>query len=484
MSVVYPPNGSMPAPLGTIADLLTAGTQATTPVKVFFAHNLGQRTFLLSIPMFEFFRMSDVANDREKHGNTVAQRKLDPEHARKLAVYILKGLISSVITARQMNGKESPDAFATIQRQMGAQPYLSLQPIVANLRSCKKFGENLPGSRMQTTEGETACFKVFLSQKDVLFVVDGQHRRKAMDIVFNFLDQVRATQQYPKRKQSLYPGNEGPISPDELAMWQECSEIARMHASVQVEVHLGLDPEEERQLFHDLNNLGKKVEKNLALSFDNSNPVNNFIKTQLVDSSVISLTDKEVKNWDEDTGAIAHKELIAVNAHLFLNKTNVSSATPGVVEERASVAKKFWTAIVAIEHFGEEQARTKTVAAQSVLLKALAKLTFDFAWGRHSNPELLENLLSGITTIDFSHNNPMWRYYELSETQRKDAKLGELGAYLPSNESGNRDIGAFQNGAMRFGAKHNDIFPIIGDMIRWSLGLPNRHSEEQPGEQG
>ena len=27
---------------------------------------------------------------------------------------------------------------------------------------------------------------------------------------------------------------------------------------------------------------------------------------------------------------------------------------------------------------------------------------------------------------------------------------------------------------MRFGAKHNDIFPIIGDMIRWKLGLLSR----------
>ena len=28
---------------------------------------------------------------------------------------------------------------------------------------------------------------------------------------------------------------------------------------------------------------------------------------------------------------------------------------------------------------------------------------------------------------------------------------------------------------MRFGAKHNDIYPIIGDMIRWKLKLPNRY---------
>jgi hypothetical protein len=32
----------------------------------------------------------------------------------------------------------------------------------------------------------------------------------------------------------------------------------------------------------------------------------------------------------------------------------------------------------------------------------------------------------------------------------------------------------------RFGAKHNDIYPILGDMIRWQLKLPSRHAEVVP----
>lgn len=44
-----------------------------------------------------------------------------------------------------------------------------------------------------------------------------------------------------------------------------------------------------------------------------------------------------------------------------------------------------------------------------------------------------------------------------------------LKSYLPSEETGNRDIGGFNAGLMRFGSKHNDIFPIIGDMIRYQL---------------
>jgi len=29
---------------------------------------------------------------------------------------------------------------------------------------------------------------------------------------------------------------------------------------------------------------------------------------------------------------------------------------------------------------------------------------------------------------------------------------------------------------MRFGAKHDDIYPILADMIRWKLDLPNRNA--------
>jgi hypothetical protein len=63
----------------------------------------------------------------------------------------------------------------------------------------------------------------------------------------------------------------------------------------------------------------------------------------------------------------------------------------------------------------------------------------------------------------------------MTPAERTQAGLDGLAAYLPPSDDGaNRDIGAFQGGVMRFGAKHNDIFPIIGDMIRWRLGLPSR----------
>ena len=37
--------------------------------------------------------------------------------------------------------------------------------------------------------------------------------------------------------------------------------------------------------------------------------------------------------------------------------------------------------------------------------------------------------------------------------------------------------GRWAEEVMRFGAKHNDIFPILADMIRWRLDLPSRHQK-------
>lgn len=482
---MYPKNQDLPTPLTALDTLLEQGTN-TTPYKVFICHNLGNRSFNVTIPMHEFFGISEVANEQGQDGQPVAQRKLNLPHARKLAVYILKGLVSAAIQKRQIDGKEESPALRKFQEKLGYQPYLSLQPLVCNIRTCSPKGANLAGQRLiDERTGETACFKVMLSQKDVLWVIDGQHRRYGMHLVFEFLDYVRKNHSYPK-KNALYPADTfDDLSDEELSAWQECYDVARSFCTVNAEVHLGLNPEEERQLFHDLNNLGKKVEASLALQFDNSNPINRFIKEVLVDDILgWEIVEKDIINWEDDTGAVPRKDLVAVNALLFLNKTNISGATPPVVDPKKETAIRFWEAVREIPGLGEKQAKLKTVAAQPVVLKALAKLTYDFAFGKRKPENAnvhLDTLLNNLHKIDFSHDNPMWRYYELTDEQRRQYGLASLTEYLPSDEEGyNRDIGAYieSTKVMRFGAKHNDIFPIIGDMVRWRLGLPNRHQKK------
>lgn len=481
---MHPSQDALPTPIGTLDSLLEEGDTSAKPHKVFIAHNLGSRTFLMSIPMHDFYSMSAVANERGMNGEPVAQRKLDEAHAYSLAKYVLKGLISAAIERREIQKKPISEPLKNVLAAMGGQPYLSMQPIVANIRTSDPRGANLPGFRMTTKDEETACFKVMLSQRDILYVVDGQHRRKAMDMVFDFLNGVLATHKYPK-KASLFSGNEGgEVGTAELQVWSECLEVARGFCTVAVEAHLGLNVDQERQLFHDLNNLGKKMEKTLALQFDSSNPVNRYIKEVLIDDVLgFEPVEKDIVNWQDDTGQLPFKDIVAINAILFLNKTNISGATPFDVESRKDVATQFWTAVSQIPGFGVPGAKMKTIAAQPVVLKALAKLTFDFAFSKRKPANAatsLSTLLGGIPTLDYSHTNAAWRYYQLDQVERSAQSLEKLKAYLPSDDEGyNRDLGAFDptTKVMRFGAKHNDIYPIIGDMFRFALKLPTRHEK-------
>ena len=464
-----------------------SGDSSARPFNVLTGFNLGNNTLLLSVPMHQFFEMSAVANEQglAEHSpeGMIAQRKLDPKHASKLATYILKGLVNAVIQQKTYAQLPLSEALLRIQKHLGKQPYMALQPIVANLRpvSCKPTGEGL-----NIKETAAGVIVVHLGDRDVLWVIDGQHRRYALEQVFDFLKEIKKNHDYPKRLK-LYPLEKGQVmSADELDVWMNVYEAARTTSKIMVEVHMGLDAFQERQLFHDLNNLGKKIENSLAFAFDSSNPINLFIKDELVEGNILhaSIVEKDTADWHNDPGAISWKDLTAINAILFLNKTNIKGAQPGEVAERVEVAQRFWEAVNRIDDFGQPQARKKTVAAQPVVLKALAKLVYDYAFGRGRDPKILDLVLDGIPHLNLSHTNPMWRYYEFNQPARDAHGLSALSDYLPSEQPdangviANRDIGRFEpaDQTMRFGAKHNDIFPLLGDMIRWRLHMPSRRS--------
>jgi hypothetical protein len=482
---MYPRSGELPIPLQTVRELDTldiladSGDINETPFNVFIGHNLGHRVFTMSVPFRKFYDISDVANDRES--GLVAQRPLDEGHARKLAVYMVKGLVSAAKMRRIALGKDVPEAFDGVLRALGEQPYFSLQPLVCNIRNVPPGGTGaggIRGVRLETKQDETAGFKVFLSERHILWVIDGQHRRHAAELAMTFLDTVRQTARYPGKGAVLFPEKGKPVAEADMQVWNEAYEAARAYATLTVEVHLGLDIDQERQLFHDLNRLGKKVDASLAFQFDGSNPVTHFIKHRLAEDLGLRIIDSEVKDWSQDTGALVLKDVVAINATAFLNKGNIAGATPAIIEPRENAILELWGQIAQIPGFGNERAKEKTVAAQPVVLKALAKIAYDLNWNNRRPDDaeaLYTQFLAGIPEMDFSHENPMWRYYEMSEGERLDAGINGLVSYLPEDGgTANRDIGAIQGGFFRFGAKHNDIFPILADMIRWKLGLPSR----------
>ena len=452
--------------------------------------NLGYPTLVMNLPLQEFYERSFVANTdnlaeiEHLRDEAIAQRPLDPRHAYKLAVYILKGLFPSVESYYEAQlGRRPSDTFYRLWETLGRAPYQSLQPITANLRSCLLGGRDLKFKRYP--DGKLT---VFLTPAHTLWILDGQNRREAMNLVIQFLKEIQRTRRYPATG-SLYsegiPGKE--ISEEEYEVWGEILTYGLGCATVMVEVHLGLDSHQQRQLFHDLNNLVKRVDINLAYDFDRANPINLYIKERLIDHQVLhaALVDKDPpeKDWEAQPGTFKRKDIIAVCAILFLGKHNITAASPKSIAMLEHYADQFWKLVGTIPGFGTIGAKSKTVAAQPVVLKALARLFFEYhvgkGKGKRKDTPSYHALISALQqgSIDFSHANRMWRYYQLTETERTSEFPG-LENYLP-RERVNPDLGAYNpnrgdQGVMVFGSRHNDIYPVLADMIRWRLKLPSR----------
>ena len=121
------------------------------------------------------------------------------------------------------------------------------------------------------------------------------------------------------------------------------------------------------------------------------------------------------------------------------------------------------------------------MAAQPVVLKAIAKLGYDLVYG-HKNimeKEAYEKLLNAIRTqeISFSHDNELWQALLVSSEEREKRFPG-ISKYVHVPSGTNLDAGIYdnENNWVRFGSRHNDIFPRLGDTIRWKLNLKPRQS--------
>jgi len=468
--------------LTTLSSMLDLGTD-DEPLNVLMGYNLGNLTWSADVKLATFVEWSEIANDPEK--GDIAQRRLDPNHAKSLAGFMLKGLINAAKVRRMLQGKPVPHIYTEVQDRLGTKPYCALQPVVANIREMDPNTPSIRAERGVTKTGETVGFKVFMPRTYRWWVVDGQHRRFGGEMLMDWLKEVTRTGRHPARGGII--DFKGDVSDDEMLVWIEALECARTFATVKIEFHLGLDINQERQLFHDLNNLGKKINVSQATEFDQGNPINNFVRVVLEEGIGIAMTERDTKDWAKDDGALLRKDLAAINSIAFLNKTNARTATPLIVSERQEDIARLWEAISTLPGFGEDGAKLKTVAAQPVVLKALGKLAFDLLFSNRrpeNGRELFDRLVSNLGDVEFEHTNPMWRYYEMSDEERSNPDIAGLSAYLPDGglitPESNRDLGAFQGGIMRFGAKHNDIYPILGDMIRWKMSLPTRHS---PGEE-
>lgn len=472
-------------------------TAKTYPALV--GENLGHTTLKFSLPINQLLQMSQVANPHniknivslEKEYE--AQRGLVVPHAKKLAQYTLMGLVKSEIKSQEkIKGKVSSQIYE-LQNNLGRPAYTSLQPMVTNIRTCDPGGGNIPAVDVGQTYGQTTgIYNVTLSNKHVLWVVDGQHRIEGFRMVLDFLKHVLRTCKYPQGRGqadiSLYKpvgiNNDQIISEEILEFWEAVYDWAMNRATVSVECHLGLNKHEEQQLFFDLNSKGKKVATGLSFKFDHTDPINTAVKEIVLPmlSYVPSLRDKDQWTTVKDNGQLTRTEVNKITHILCLGKGATKHVTPKEIQEKQELIQTFWETLLSIKHFGEQGWREETVAAQSVTLKALAFTVHRLVYGKNSLPReeaikctqrLFEAIRSGL--LSFSFDNPIWRSVLLPEVEREKILKG-ISKSLSISDDKVQTYGFVLDNTnkVRYGNRHNDIMVYLGDAICWQLNLPSR----------
>jgi hypothetical protein len=476
------------APTTTLSDLRRiARASKVHDVYVFAGTNLGRDTLTARMSIAEFYETSAVGNrdtvqKDEYAGEFVAQRKLIPGHAKDLALYVLRGLVVSTIASRQANNRQIEPEIYKIRDDLAGGPYAALQPLVCNVRACKPGGGDLPMD-FAATKGQP-FFRVSLASSQKLWVVDGQHRREAFGIVIKYLEDATKNNSYPKTKSSLYnphvESSSGKFDETLSEFWRDVYDLALQECSVTVEIHLGLGMIEEGQLFSDLNSKGKTLHTSLLSQFDKSDAIAALIGDHLTqgENPIIRFSikdDSDAKSWN--SAGMTLKDVVMINRLLIHGNNSAKATPPSIVNEKRPFIDRFWNVVQSISGFGYENQRAKTVAGQPVVIKALAKLAFDHAYGvpRLRDEEGLRILYDAIfnKTLSFQHDEPLWRALFMNDEAREKEFPGInefvfLGDQFKGGEFDEK------NGWVRFGPAQNDIVPRLGDLIRWKLGLKNR----------
>lgn len=460
-----------------LSDLARTGGRSTVALPILNGFNMGTQTLAMTMPLETFREISVVANEariRETGGSVsdIAQRPLDKSHAKDLALYILRGLLSSVKSRWILEGRHVPDELNDFLADLGVGTYQALQPFTANMKDC-----NPDELDVEYVENATV---VHIHKSQLLRVVDGQHRRAGYEMLSTWLQRLMSDGSYPGVVRGgglLAPEREDMrLTKEEAEIWSAVVTEARVHLTVDVTVHLGLDAAQERQLFHDLNNLGKKPPAALSITYDQANPISVFTREVLEDEKrlgglkvIDSGTKKSGRDREEDS--IYRDDLTSICAILFAGATNPAGIMPAVVNKNYDYGRKFFEAITSQPFFAGTGWHTKSLLAQPSMLKGLAQLVYTFHGSREENLVKRDALLDALQNrcIDFSITNQLWHAYFLSPEER-ESKFPGLEEYI--TPEGTRKLFATWDearGLFQFTTNTRDVMRYIGDLIRWDL---------------
>jgi hypothetical protein len=425
--------------MSTLADLVQSNKPTGHRLIEIFcrpSNNLGSITLTTSIDVGTFLNQSKVGNDAAL--GHVTQRPLNEKHATGMAAFNLSALINYTVKDYEAKHGPIPTEIVEVFDHVSRKSYYSWAPLVCSVR--------FPFSEVLATRYATGEYSVKLRPDQLLWVVDGQHRRVGLEFTRKWIEEISTTRKYPRVKDAFPPGLRQ-VGDEALLFWRMADEKFQSEFSVTTEVHFGMSIDQERQLFYFLNDLGRAVPAAISQAFDQDNPINLFTQTLVADlfpADSVEMVKPQV-NW-EDEKWIRLDSLNGINARLLLNHGSIDNAKASVVNPRLDEARAFWEVVTKIPGVFD---RKTSLAAQPAMLKAIAKCFYDLKWARGSGRKALpadiaEKFLAALPTVDFSHTNPLFQ-----------------------SAGGNKNIGSLHaDGTFRFSPSHNEIVPLLAVVLR------------------
>jgi len=397
------------------------------------SNNLGSITLSTSIDVGTFLNQSLVANDAA--AGHVTQRPLNKPHAIGMAAFNLSALVAYTAKEWEASDQKVPEEVMEVFAHLSPKSYYAWAPLVCSVRT--DFSQVL-AERLSTGE-----YSVKLRPDQIMWVVDGQHRRKGLEFTRDWLVMITTERKYPRLKDAFPVGIKN-VGDEALLFWRKALELFTGDFSITTEVHFGMTIDQERQLFYFLNDLSRSVPSAIAQAFDQDNAINLFTRSlvnDLIPAGKVSESGQV--DWDHAEW-IRLDSLNTINARLLLNHGNIDNAKGSVVAPRLDDATAFWAAVLTIPNVMD---RSKSLAAQPAMLKALAKCYYDLKWARGSGrknlpADIAEKFLAALPTVDFSHSNFAWR-----------GTTKATGSVYP-------------DGTFRFAPTHNEIVPVLASTLR------------------
>ena len=399
------------------------------------ANNLGATTFTTSIDVGTFLNQSLVGNDPA--AGAVTQRPLSVAHATSMAAFNLSALINSTASTYEAKHGELPQEVVEIFDHVSRKSYYAWAPLVGSVR----FSLSQVHATVNDVSGE---WMLQLRPDQLIWVVDGQHRRKGLEYTRDWLTKMTTERKYPTLK-AAFPAAKKQVGDQALVFWQMALEEFTCSFSITAELHFGMTLDQERQLFYFLNDLSRAVPSAVSQAFDQDNAINTFTHELIKDFIPMGLvSEKGQVDW-EDPAWIRRDSLNAINAKLILNHGNIENARASVVGPRLDEARDFWKTVLGLSGILDRKA---SLAAQPAMLKAIAKCYYDLRWARGSGrkglaPDIAATFLAALPSVDFSLNNFTWRGVAGKST-------GILHA----------------DGSFRFAPTHNEIVPYLAAELR------------------